>query len=369
MDTFELNKIAGALLGTLLFAMVLGFASEIVFYNEVPEQPGFIIDVAETESPTEEEVVEVVPLPVLLANADVGAGEAAARKCSACHTFEEGGANRVGPNLWNVVGGPMAHIDAFGYSSALAERASAGGEWTYESLDAFLESPRNYIEGTSMAFNGIRDEEERADLIVYLRSLSTDPVPLPAAEEPVEDQAAAPAETTETAPEPAIDGAALPSSEPATEATDTAAAETEVAAAPAEPAATEPEASSDAAGGGADNTEIALLANADPANGQRVARRCAACHTFDSGGANRVGPNLWGVVGREKAAVEGFRYSSAMAEHGGSWTLENLFAYLRDPRGQVPGTSMVFAGIRDDGDLADLIAYMNAQSDNPIPLQ
>lgn len=371
MDTFELNKIAGALLGSLLFALVLGFASEIVFHNEVPQQPGYIIEVAETDEGAEEEVVEAVPLPVLLASADVSAGEAAARKCSACHTFDEGGANRVGPNLWNVVGGPMAHIDGFGYSSALADRAAAGGEWGFESLNAFLESPRNYIDGTSMAFNGIRDEEERADLIVYLRSLSADPVPLPEPEAteaaPAEDAAATPAEDA------ASDQAAAPASEPAAETNDTAAApaetETQVATAPAEPAATEPEANDETPAAGADDTVVALLATADPANGQRVARRCAACHTFDSGGANRVGPNLWGVVGRDKAAVEGFRYSSAMAEHGGSWTLENLFAYLADPRGQVPGTSMVFAGIRDEGDLADLIAYMNAQSDNPIPLQ
>ena len=374
MDTFELNKIAGALLGTLIFAMVLGFASEIVFYNEVPEVPGFIVEVAETDEDAVEEVVETVPLAVLLANADASAGEAATRRCSACHTFEEGGANRVGPNLWNVVGGPMAHIDGFGYSSALAERAAAGGEWSFESLNAFLESPRNYLSGTSMAFNGIRDEQERADLIVYMRSLSTNPVPLPEAEAgeaaPAEDAAAAP----QDAGAPTADQAAAPAQEePPAGTADTAAAtaETDVATAPAEPATNETGTGADqvAAATAADNPVIALLANADPDNGQRVARRCAACHTFDSGGPNRVGPNLWGVVGRDKAAVDGFRYSSAMAEHGGSWTLENLIAYLQDPRGQVPGTSMIFAGIRDDGDLADLIAYMNAQSDNPLPFQ
>ena len=225
-----------------------------------------------------------------------------------------------------------------------------------------------------MAFNGIRDEQERADLIVYMRSLSANPVPLPEAEAgeaaPAEDAAAAP----QDAGAPTADQAAAPAQEePPAGTADTAAAtaETDVATAPAEPATNETETGADqvVAAAAADNPVIALLANADPDNGQRVARRCAACHTFDSGGPNRVGPNLWGVVGRDKAAVDGFRYSSAMAEHGGSWTLENLIAYLQDPRGQVPGTSMIFAGIRDDGDLADLIAYMNAQSDNPLPFQ
>lgn len=112
----------------------------------------------------------------------------------------------------------------------------------------------------------------------------------------------------------------------------------------------------------------ALLAEADPAAGEKVARKCVSCHTFDDGGANRIGPNLYGVVGQAKAAVSGFGYSNAMAEHGGSWGFEELYAYLKKPSEYLPGTAMNFAGIRKSRDRANLIAYMNAQgSDLPLP--
>ncbi len=97
----------------------------------------------------------------------------------ACHTFEEGEANRVGPNLYNIVGGPKAHLDGFNYSSALQQRGEAGETWGYEELDAFLEAPRDYIDGTTMAFAGVRDENARATIIAYLASLSENPPPLP----------------------------------------------------------------------------------------------------------------------------------------------------------------------------------------------
>lgn len=112
----------------------------------------------------------------------------------------------------------------------------------------------------------------------------------------------------------------------------------------------------------------ALLAEADPAAGEKAARKCVSCHTFDDGGANRIGPNLYGVVGRAKAAVSGFGYSTAMTEHGGRWGFEELYAYLKKPSEYLPGTAMNFAGVRRANQRADLIAYMNAQGSNlPLP--
>lgn len=111
-----------------------------------------------------------------------------------------------------------------------------------------------------------------------------------------------------------------------------------------------------------------LLASADPAAGQSASKRCATCHTFDQGGANRVGPNLWGVVGRDKGSVDGYDYSSAMAEADGAWDYEALNAFLADPKGFVQGTKMNFAGIRKAQDRADLIVFLREQSSNPPPL-
>jgi cytochrome c len=201
MDGFELNKILGALLGVCTFAMALGLITEAVFYESDPEQPGYLIEVAEDPAgaaPVEE---EVVPIAVLMASADAAAGESAARKCAACHSFEQGGANKVGPNLWNVVMGPMAHLDSFAYSSAMSERSAAGGIWDYEALNGYLENPRGWMPGTIMSFAGVRREGERADIIAYLRSLSDNPPPLPKQEEQ------APAEET------AVEGEAAPAPE------------------------------------------------------------------------------------------------------------------------------------------------------------
>lgn len=109
-----------------------------------------------------------------------------------------------------------------------------------------------------------------------------------------------------------------------------------------------------------------LLSEADPEAGAKKFRQCKACHTVESGGANRVGPNLYGVIDRPVASVEGFKYSSAMRDHGGNWDIERLDAFLEDPRKTVPRTRMSFRGLSDPEDRADMIAYLNTQSDSPI---
>ncbi|MCP1198747.1 c-type cytochrome [Notoacmeibacter sp. MSK16QG-6] len=128
----------------------------------------------------------------------------------------------------------------------------------------------------------------------------------------------------------------------------------------------------DASGGEAETVSIAaLMADADPAAGESVFKKCAACHTIESGGANKVGPNLHGVVGRAIAGHEGFSYSEALKTYGGEvgeWDFEHLNAFLLKPKDEVPGTAMGFAGLKKDSDRANLIAWMNEQSDSPLPL-
>lgn len=180
MNSFELNKIFGAVLGALLFVVGMSVLSDMIFSPRPAGVAGYALPLPEgEETEVAEEAPAEEPLPVLLASADIARGEAAVRKCASCHSFDQGGANGVGPNLYDIVGGPKAHLDNFGYSSALAERGAAGELWGYEELYAFLENPRGYISGTSMAFAGIRSAQERADIIAYLASITQNPPPLP----------------------------------------------------------------------------------------------------------------------------------------------------------------------------------------------
>jgi cytochrome c2 len=425
-SSLELNKLLAGVLTAGIIAVGAGVFSGILYRPQPLEQNAFSVVVPEEAAPAAEAdagAAEEPSLAALLASADPSAGEAITRQCAACHVFNEGGENRVGPALWGVVGRDIASVDGFAYSDELQGKE---GEWTYENLDAFLAAPRQWAPGTSMSYAGLRNATDRANLIAYLRGQSNDPLPLPdagaaaeepAAEEPApaEEAAAEPAEEAapateeaaaeEAAPaEPAVavaEGEAPAAEEvaaaeaPATEqaaaeaeapaaaetevaaATETEAAQTEAAEAPApaeteaaaaeEPAAEEATAAADA-GGGAASPMVAMVADADPAAGERAFRQCAACHTVDQGGQNRVGPNLWNVFGADIGTHEGFNYSDALTGLEGIWTVDKLNAYLENPRGFAPGNRMAFAGLRNEADRAAVIAYLHSLSDDPKPL-
>lgn len=225
MDSFELNKIMGAVLGTLMFVMGVGFLAEAIYQPIGDRGPGYALPEPEVaESGGAAEAAPEVSLGVLLASASAERGAAAVRKCQSCHNFAEGEPNKQGPNLYKIVGASEAHLDNFAYSDALLGNKAEGKTWTYENLNSFLTSPKAYAPGTKMTFAGVRSPEERADILAYLQTLSPEPVPFPAAEEapaesPAEGEAApatdgtepaAPAATTETptttAPETNVEG-------------------------------------------------------------------------------------------------------------------------------------------------------------------
>jgi cytochrome c len=181
MDSFELNKILGAVLGTCLFLLVTSFTAGAIFTPVMPEKPGFEIAVKEEAHGGGKEAAAAPSEPIekLLQTASVEKGAAAAKKCGACHTFEKGGPNRVGPNLYNVLNEPKGQgRGGFNFSAAMKGK---GGTWTYDDLNKFLANPKGFVPGTAMGFAGISKDSERADVIAYLRSLSESPAPLPTA--------------------------------------------------------------------------------------------------------------------------------------------------------------------------------------------
>ena len=178
-DPLFLNKVAGAILSAGLLAMMVGFISGKIYHPKPLEKAAFAIG-GDGAAPaaTQAAAAPAGPQPIgpMLANASVDNGLKVAKKCVSCHTFEKGGKNKIGPNLWDVVGKEKAATDGFRYSSKLR---GMEGSWGFEELSQFLYSPRGYARGTSMSFAGIKKDADRANLIAYLRSLSDNPNSLP----------------------------------------------------------------------------------------------------------------------------------------------------------------------------------------------
>ena len=309
-DTMVFTKALAAVCGALLIFLLGKWAADVIY------QPGsrhleqaYVIDVGEDDGDVEVEEEEELTFEQALAIADADAGTRGWNQCRACHQIEEE-RNGVGPHLVGVLGREIGSVDGFNYSGALPE----GEEWGAVNLGEFLADPRGWAPGTSMAFGGIDDVQDLANLVAYIASYSPD-YELPEAPEPAVEEAVEEEEPTEqvVAEEAPVDEDDAPI--------------------------------------------MAAFAQADADNGAGVWRQCQACHVADSE-QNRVGPHLYGILGREIGVVEGFRYSGNLPE--GEWTLAELDAFLEDPRDYAPGTTMAFGGVRDLQDRANLIAYIDS---------
>ena len=180
MDSFELNKIIGAILLVALLVIGIGKVSNLVFKINKPEKSNYKVelDVESAETKGDEEPVqrEIVDIAALLSTGDLAHGEKVFKKCSACHSIKSGGGNKIGPALYNVVGRKVGALDDYKYSKALAEYEK---NWSFEELNGFLLKPKDWIKGTKMAYAGLRKEKDRASVILYLNKYSDSPLPLP----------------------------------------------------------------------------------------------------------------------------------------------------------------------------------------------
>jgi cytochrome c len=222
MDSFELNKILGAILGTLLFVMGLGFLAEAIYHPIEGRGPGFALASASVEGDGGDggEVVQVADIGTLLASANPAAGQDAAKVCSSCHNFGPEGKNGAGPGLYGVVGRLIGSHEGFAYSDGMLEHKDKGDLWSYENLNAFLTAPKSFTAGTKMNFAGLKDDKKRADVIAYLSTLAATPVPFPAPAAAASAEAAAaegsaPAAEAAPAAETAPAAEAAPAAEPA----------------------------------------------------------------------------------------------------------------------------------------------------------
>ena len=206
MDSFEWNKIIGAVLGTAIFIFVVRVVAENIYEPEKPAKPGYIVE-GVVENPAgggaAAPVEEALPdWGTVLAKADVAAGKATSSKCEACHDLSSAKTTKIGPPLFGVVDRPRASIAGFSYSGAMKAK---GGTWTYDELFKFLKSPGAYITGTKMSFAGISKADDRVNLIAFLRTNADSPAAIPAPK-----PAAAPAAAAAPA-----DAAAKPGATPA----------------------------------------------------------------------------------------------------------------------------------------------------------
>lgn len=189
----QFNKIAGAGLATVFTILMVNWGAESLYHQDAPEKMGYHIEVAE-----ETDGASAPELPpdwgTVLATADLAAGERAFARCATCHTITQGGANGTGPNLWGIVGANVLHSAGFGYSQAMRDHAAVAPTWGYDELNQFINAPARYVNGTAMTFGGLRDTEERINLIAYLRSQGSTGFAIPAPDPSRQPGAAAPAE-------------------------------------------------------------------------------------------------------------------------------------------------------------------------------
>ena len=176
MDSFEINKIIAAII--LVIAIIFGLdkVSDSLFHVEKPENPGYKVEAIAQSTNNSSDKAETIDISALMAMGDIDLGKKVFKKCAACHSINEGGGNKIGPALYNVVGRSVGGVADYKYSKSLM---TYGKKWTFEELNGFLIKPATWVKGTKMAFAGLKKEEDRASVIMYMNQNGDNPKPLP----------------------------------------------------------------------------------------------------------------------------------------------------------------------------------------------
>ena len=181
MDSFEINKIIASILLVALLIIGISKISNIIFKVKKLDSSAYKVELPDdgAKQISKEKTMKAedeVDISALMALGDIAHGEKVFKKCSACHSIEAGGGNKIGPALYNVVGRKIAAVEDYKYSKALVEYER---NWSFEELNGFLLKPQKWIKGTKMAYAGLRKEKDRASVILYLNKYSDNPLPLP----------------------------------------------------------------------------------------------------------------------------------------------------------------------------------------------
>ena len=358
-SSLEVNKTLAAILTAGIIASGAGVVSRIIYSPHLPEENAYPIEVASAEGETAEDggAAESINLAALLATGSPEAGATVAKKCAACHNFEEGGANKIGPGLWGVVGRDIASVEGFAYSDALASRE---GAWDYESLSHFLADPKGWAPGTKMAFAGVKDEEDLANLILHLRALSPDAPPLP---EPETETAAAgePAAAALRTPRPGNEQPAAEGEEAAAQ--DAGAEQT---------AAVQPEADQTSAPPAAAGQDEAASSRCSPRPIRRRARRRRASAPSATASRRAARPSsarrygAWSAATSPRSTASPTRTPWPPRRAPGTMRSSGRSSPVRRSGRRAPRWRSPASGRTQE--LAEVIAYLRSLADNPEPL-
>ena len=176
MDSFEINKIIAAVLMVVILVIGIDKVSDIIFHVEKPKTPGYAVDIEQASTTSTETTEEKINITAFMTMGDIATGEKVFKKCKSCHSIKQGGGNKIGPALWNVMFRKVGSIADYKYSKALT---SYGKEWSWEEMNGFLIKPSKWIPNNKMGFAGIKSEKDRASVILYLNQNSDNPRPLP----------------------------------------------------------------------------------------------------------------------------------------------------------------------------------------------
>ena len=176
MDSFEINKIIAAVLMVVILVIGIDKVSDIIFHVEKPKTPGYAVDIEQASTTSTETTEEKINITAFMTMGDVATGEKVFKKCKSCHSIKQGGGNKIGPALWNVMFRKVGSIADYKYSKALT---SYGKEWSWEEMNGFLIKPSKWIPNNKMGFAGLKSEKDRASVILYLNQNSDNPRPLP----------------------------------------------------------------------------------------------------------------------------------------------------------------------------------------------